>query len=58
MKEYVYGFAVGRMNFKVNIKYNIGCWYRLYYRIINILIVKIMPGRLLCDRFVPKFGFA
>ena len=43
---------------KVNIKYNIGYWYRLYYLIINILIVKIMPDRLLCDRFVPEFGFA
>ena len=43
---------------KVNIKYNIGYWYRLYYPIINTLIVKIMPDGLLCDRFVPELEFA
>ena len=42
---------------KVNIKYNIGYWYRLYYPITNTLLVKIMPDRLLCDRFVPEFEY-
>jgi len=42
---------------KLNIKYTIGYWYRLYYPIINILIVKIMLARLLCDLFVPELKY-
>jgi len=32
-------------------------WYGLYYTMVNILVVRIMPDRLLCNQFVLEIGY-